>query len=173
MLNFKGKLQLKCRRFMNNNQEHFTNDVLRTDWEYRINLPLWDKEPKRHELERLIQRFMVHLNRKIYTKKELRRGLQVQCLPVLESEHTNPHFHILLKVPASHRLNSKPNKTYFIKNMVLQLITSLNLVSLHRVDPTHTKTFQVLYDAIGAVGYNLKQGIEQIDFTNVRLANSS
>ena len=40
--------------------------------------------------------------------------------------------------------------------MVLQLITSLNLVSLHRVDPTHTKTFQVLYDAIGAVGYNLK-----------------
>ena len=67
----------------------------------------------------------------------------------------------------------KSDKTYFIKNMVLQLITSLNLVSLHRVDPTHTKTFQVLYDAIGAVGYNLKQGIEQIDFTNVRLANSS
>ena len=100
MLDFKGKLQLKCQRFMNNNQEHFTNDVLRTDWEYRINLPLWNKEPKRHELERLIQRFMVHLNRKIYTKKELRRGLQVQCLPVLESEHTNPHFHILLKVPA-------------------------------------------------------------------------
>ena len=53
MLDFKGKLQLKCQRFMNNNQEHFTNDVLRTDWEYRINLPLWDKEPKRHELERL------------------------------------------------------------------------------------------------------------------------
>ena len=47
----------------------------------------------------------------------------------------------------------KSDKTYFIKNMVLQLITSLNLVSLHRVDPTHTKTFQVLYDAIGAVGY--------------------
>ena len=116
---------------------------------------------------------MVHLNRKIYTKKELRRGLQVQCLPVLESEHTNPHFYILLKVPASRRLNAKPNKTYFIKNMVLQLITSLNLVSLHMVDPTHTKTFQVLYDAIGAVGYNLKQGIEQIDFTNISLTNKS
>ena len=25
MLDFKGKLQLKCQRFMNNNQEHFTN----------------------------------------------------------------------------------------------------------------------------------------------------
>ena len=96
-----------------------------------------------------------------------------QAAELLESEHANPHFHILLKFPASLRLNSKPDKTYFIKNMVLQLITSLNLVSLHRVNPTHTKTFQVLYDAIGAVGYNLKQSIEQIDFTNIRLASSS
>ena len=166
-------MRLKNHRFLHNRTEHLMNDVLTTDWEYRVNLPLWNKEPKRHELERITQLFMVHLNRNLFTRKELRSGLQVLCFPVLEKEYTNPHFHILLKVPASLRLNSKPNKTYFIKNMVLQLITSLNLVSLHRVDPTHTKTFQVLYDAIGAVGYNLKQGIEQIDFTNVRLANSS
>jgi len=72
MLDFKGKLQLKCRRFMNNNQEHFVNDVLRTDWEYRINLPLWDKEPKRHELERLIQKFMVSTAKQKWTKGQLK-----------------------------------------------------------------------------------------------------
>ena len=173
MLNFKAKIQLHGQRFMNNKQEHIVNDVLRTDWEYRINLPLLNKQPERHDLERLIYKFMCSLNRKIYTKKELDKGLQVQCLPVLENEITNPHFHILLKVPASHRLNSKPDKDYFIKNKVLQLITAMNLVSLHKIDPKHTKTFQIIYDSLGAVEYNLKQGIKQIDFTNLRLANIS
>ena len=56
---------------------------------------------------------------------------------------------------------------------VLKIISSLNLVNLDKVDPKNIKTFQVLYDAIGAVGYNLKDGIEQIDFTNISLTNKS
>ena len=173
VISFRESQRIKSHRFMNNRQEHLINDVLRTDWEYRVNLPLWDKEPKRHELERLVSRFMVHLNRKIYTTKELRKGQQVQCFPVLEKEYKNPHHHILLKVSAGSRLVNQPNKTYFIKQTVLKIISSLNLVNLDKVDPKNIKTFQVLYDAIGAVGYNLKDGIEQIDFTNISLTNKS
>ena len=56
---------------------------------------------------------------------------------------------------------------------MLKIVSSLNLVNLDKVDPKNIKTFQVLYDAIGAVGYNLKDGIEQIDFTNISLTNKS
>jgi hypothetical protein len=78
-----------------------------------------------------------------------------------------------LKVSAGSRLVNQPDKTYFIKQTVLKIISSLTLVNLDKVDPKNIKTFQVLYDAIGAVGYNLKDGIEQIDFTNISLMNKS
>lgn len=173
MLTFRERMRLKNHRFLHNRTEHLMNDVLTTDWEYRVNLPLWNKEPKRHELERITQLFMVNLNRTLFTRKELRSGLQVLCFPVLEKEYTNPHFHILLKVPKGTKIIKQPDKYYFVRSKVMKIITQLSLVKLRLVDPNGTKTFQKLYDSIGAVGYNLKEGIERIDYTNIRLTTAS
>ena len=173
MLEFRQRMDIKNHRFMRNNETHLISDVLHTHWEYRVNLPIWNKEPKRHELERITQLFMVNLNRKLFTRKELRSGLQVLCFPVLEKEYTNPHFHLLLKVPEGTRIIRQPDKYYFVRGKVMKIITQLSLVNLRLVDPKGTKTFQKLYDPIGAVGYNLKEGIERIDYTNIRLTTAS
>jgi|TARA_B100001079_G_C16406909_1_gene514155 hypothetical protein len=171
------KCKEKCNKFFRNQTRYlerreFVNKFNETSFRYFITLPLQNQFLSNLDLSSKFSQFIINLNRKIFTRKELNRNLSLKVLPIIEK---NNHIHFLIDSPECKRLEEVDDPEEYIKQKVISLIRKMRLFSLKLLDPTFSKFFKKIKnidDQFQVINYITKQDklLTNIDYTNIKLA---
>jgi hypothetical protein len=166
----------------------FVNRLNDTPFKYFITLPLKQRNLSYDLISRKNEEFIVRLNRKIFTPKELKNNAELKVLPVIEKDN---HVHLLIDSPPCKRLNEQQDEYDFIFNKIKSIVKSMKLCDLnilemkkvkklkynnavYNIPLKERKSFQTMKtakDKTKVISYITKQNKlkENIDYLNIKL----
>jgi len=145
---------------------------------YFITIPLSNQYQSYNDLTSKLSRLLVNLNRKIFTRKELKNKQTLNVLPVIQKDN---HYHLLIDEPDCQRLNKldEEDRFDFIQDHLFKIIKKMHLCSMNllfkRDIKGKLKSFQKLEnidDKFKVINYMTRDDelMTNIDYENVNLA---
>jgi hypothetical protein len=154
----------------------FVDEFNETPFRYFVTVPLRNQFLSYDQLSSKLHSLIVMLNRKIFTRKELRNNLALKVLPVIQKDN---HYHLLIDSPDCKRLNEVDDSFEFIKNKLFEIIKKMYLCDLRllfkRNINAKLKSFQKIEtsnDKFHIINYVTRDDklLTNIDYTNINLA---
>ena len=99
---------------------------------YDINFKTTDSQMRFDIISNLNKQFLIKLQRKIFTRKELRNNLHLKTFAVIESVDTNAHTHILIDLPECKRVSDRSSEYDFLSDCFLSLLKTKFNVSINQ-----------------------------------------
>jgi len=166
----------------------FIDKLNDTQFSYFITLPLKQRNLSYDLISRKNEEFIIRLNRKIFTPKELKNNATLKVLPVIEKDN---HIHLLIDNPPCKRLNEQEDEYDFIFNKIKSIVSNMKLCDLsilkmrkvkklkynkvdYKIPLIERKSFQIMKtakDKTKVISYITKQNKlkENIDYLNIKL----
>jgi hypothetical protein len=156
-------------------RREFVDDFNETPFQYFITIPLKNQYLTFDTISRLQSQFLIRLNRKIFTRKELNKNFELKVLPVIEKHN---HIHLLIDLPDCKRLDEADDEYEFVADKILSIIKNMKLCDMHILKRRNNnaefeflKKVETANDKFAVINYMTKEDreLKNIDYLNIKL----